>query len=545
MVDHYRWDFIGLSTDDKPTATDEKVTNGSTFYESDTSKYYIWYNDQWYEKIVNGGGTVEPGSGEVTITEYDNTSKTITGTGFGEHTGLVYLLDRDSNSYVSLTVTSWKNDKVVLSSSINLGEIEGNTSLNIVTSDGIWSTKVLIEGALPVEGWGKVYLQKVDSPCVGITLENQTEFEYLSTSSNMYAKDFTLDDVTYYQDEIVGFQFGEDFDKPDIGNSFLCNCIRLNQPLIMPSNATKVGTYFLNNAKNFNQILKFGYAIRSGDNFMSGLTSFNQPLDLTNVTLTGYYSLNSLSVFNQPLTLPESFHVVGLTFGENWYSFNQPIDISHITTFSGSMFKNAYVFDQPLTFNESVTVLPTDFLSECHCYNQKINLANITTIGGNFLVKAYKFNNEITMPKVTSVGDYFLSNCVSFNKPLDTSKLTTIGASFLYYCGCFNQSLDLSSLTSIGNYFMSNCMSFNKPLTLPSTVTSVGTYFCNHCMTFDKLTVNCTAHPSDNYSLSTTANTYLSYVRGITVDGDEAATWLTALPNRTSSPYRKLIDGTE
>lgn len=56
VATHYRWDFVGLSTDDKPTADNPKVTNGSTFYESDTSKYYIWYNDQWYEKVVSGGG---------------------------------------------------------------------------------------------------------------------------------------------------------------------------------------------------------------------------------------------------------------------------------------------------------------------------------------------------------------------------------------------------------------------------------------------------------------------------------------------------------
>lgn len=59
MVDnHYRWDFIGLSTDTKPTPeTSEKVTNGSTFYCSDNSKLYVWYKTQWYEKVVDGGGS--------------------------------------------------------------------------------------------------------------------------------------------------------------------------------------------------------------------------------------------------------------------------------------------------------------------------------------------------------------------------------------------------------------------------------------------------------------------------------------------------------
>lgn len=48
-----RWDFIGLSTDSKPTATSNKVVDGSTFYEVDTSKLYIWVNNEWYEKTSN------------------------------------------------------------------------------------------------------------------------------------------------------------------------------------------------------------------------------------------------------------------------------------------------------------------------------------------------------------------------------------------------------------------------------------------------------------------------------------------------------------
>lgn len=48
-----RWDFIGLSTDSKPTTSNPKVVDGSTFYEADTSKLYFWCNDQWYEKTSN------------------------------------------------------------------------------------------------------------------------------------------------------------------------------------------------------------------------------------------------------------------------------------------------------------------------------------------------------------------------------------------------------------------------------------------------------------------------------------------------------------
>lgn len=55
--EHYRWDFIGLSTDTKPTpATSEKVVDGSTFYCSDTSKLYVYCRDNWYERKALGGG---------------------------------------------------------------------------------------------------------------------------------------------------------------------------------------------------------------------------------------------------------------------------------------------------------------------------------------------------------------------------------------------------------------------------------------------------------------------------------------------------------
>lgn len=45
-----RYDFVGLSTEIKPDNTNEKVVNGSTFYEVDTSKLFIYYNGTWYEQ---------------------------------------------------------------------------------------------------------------------------------------------------------------------------------------------------------------------------------------------------------------------------------------------------------------------------------------------------------------------------------------------------------------------------------------------------------------------------------------------------------------
>lgn len=69
---HYRWDFIGLSTDTKPTPeTSEKVVDGSTFYCSDTSKLYVYCTDDWYERkpLGGGGGTTYTAGDGIDITD--------------------------------------------------------------------------------------------------------------------------------------------------------------------------------------------------------------------------------------------------------------------------------------------------------------------------------------------------------------------------------------------------------------------------------------------------------------------------------------------
>lgn len=45
-----RTDLLGLSTEEKPTAENENVVNGTTFYEVDTGDLYIFYNGTWYNQ---------------------------------------------------------------------------------------------------------------------------------------------------------------------------------------------------------------------------------------------------------------------------------------------------------------------------------------------------------------------------------------------------------------------------------------------------------------------------------------------------------------
>ena len=79
VAQHYRWDFIGLSTDTKPTPeTSEKVVNGSTFYCSDVSKLYVFCDGTWYErKSLGGGASYTAGEG---IDIEDNTISVDTNT---------------------------------------------------------------------------------------------------------------------------------------------------------------------------------------------------------------------------------------------------------------------------------------------------------------------------------------------------------------------------------------------------------------------------------------------------------------------------------
>lgn len=45
----FEWNFLGLSDEVKPMSGD-KVIDGSTYYECDTGKFFIYYKDTWYEQ---------------------------------------------------------------------------------------------------------------------------------------------------------------------------------------------------------------------------------------------------------------------------------------------------------------------------------------------------------------------------------------------------------------------------------------------------------------------------------------------------------------
>jgi hypothetical protein len=223
-------------------------------------------------------------------------------------------------------------------------------------------------------------------------------------------------------------------------------------------------------------------------------------------------------------------------------------------------------------------------MNGCSSFNKPLTLEKATSIGSNFLNGCTSFGSipsgstlskgegTLTLKAVTSIGDYFMQNFTWFNSTLTLGAVTSIGHFFMSGCSAFDQPLTLpSSIRSIGNNFLSGyptAIRFNKtltlpegleyigdallsdnslytqPLTIPSTVTHVGTYFLKNCNNMiSTITINCpaTAFAQNNDSFATNSNTAAVYTQGFKIAGPSAAAVKTQFPDRTTSPYRKLI----
>lgn len=168
------------------------------------------------------------------------------------------------------------------------------------------------------------------------------------------------------------------------------------------------------------------------------------------------------------------------------------IDTDHIIT-SGNLL--AY------SFGSNITTLPNGFLRHCHIIKKIFGLenSNLTSIGNNFMSDCYGFNHPLILP----------------------TSLTTLGTSFLFRCSLFSNDIEIPpSVTSIGSSFL---------------------YYCNN--NIGKIITHTDVSPTDTNSITTNSYDAPAYAHGVTLTGEGAATWATNLPNRTSSPYRRLIVG--
>lgn len=363
-----------------------------------------------------------------------------------------------------------------------------------------------------------------------------------------------------YPHQVIGFTFGKW--KPTSSDStipdyFLKYCYSFNQPVKVPNGVTKIGANFLYGCNSFSQPVQLPNELKEiGNGFLDSCTGFNHPINISNVNIIGSSFLNKCNSFNQPITFSNDLKIIRGAFLQYCYSFNQPIvfpENDKITYIGEHFLAFCYSFNQPITINSGQLSKEIDeyFLYYCTSFNQPLKISTDTgkvrLNNAHFLGNCTSFNQPLTVPlfSTNDIGDSFMEGCTSFNSPLAFSaNPTVIGNRFLYDCWSFNQPINdvLSIVTSIGNYFMYKCKSFNKTIIIPSSVTSAGTYFMNNCYSLLSIEYNSDNYPTGDYSLSQDINSKTSTDgTGIKVTGTGASGLKAALPNKTNTPYRKLV----
>lgn len=174
-----------------------------------------------------------------------------------------------------------------------------------------------------------------------------------------------------------------------------------------------------------------------------------------------------------------------------------------------------------------------------------------TTIGGT----SYELKSSADFDALCGTGDIVLGDGTTISRgtvstfSFGNNYSKNIGDNFLAGCNQLTVLTNFpNNIRTIGNYFLSGCVLLGSgvpvSLTIPRSVTSIGEGFMYNCDKYvGPLTVNVlpTKEPRDIYSLSTTNPSADMYTTGVTVQGTDASVWKAALPNRSVSPYRKLI----
>lgn len=261
-------------------------------------------------------------------------------------------------------------------------------------------------------------------------------------------------------------------------------------------------------------------------------------------TLDNYGSIKYLDGNNveQTLTLATEDDYLELTIGGS----GQDIVINGI-----NLNKNNIV---GVTIADGVQYIPNYFCRGCNYLTSASIPSSVHTIGYNVFI----YNNITTasfdLQNVHVIGDNFLSNNTNFNASISLPKVISIGTNFLTGCSNFNSSITINDdCQFIDSAFLKDCVSFAQPFSIPSGLMvnsgfyNPNGYFMNNCQNFvGPLVCNCPAtalSSQKQYILATNNASALMYTTGITLTGTYANDWKTELPDRDSSPYRKLIVG--
>lgn len=222
VTQHYRWDFVGLSTDTKPTPeTSEKVVDGSTFYCSDTSKLYVFCKDTWYERKAlggGGGGTTYTAGDGIDITNdtisvdtdtiqekltagtgIDITDNTISATGGGggptvvqtTGTSTTDVMSQDATTKMIFPdITNSGSGKILIGSTSSIAGSRGiainSSQQNVVSTDCI-GISTDPEGLATLGGSGRVG----GSIAIGASASIPIGFDSIAIGRNSYANGTT------------------------------------------------------------------------------------------------------------------------------------------------------------------------------------------------------------------------------------------------------------------------------------------------------------------------------------------------------------------
>lgn len=215
-----------------------------------------------------------------------------------------------------------------------------------------------------------------------------------------------------------------------------------------------------------------------------------------------------------------------------------------------------------------VTSIGNNFLGACDNFSSfDASLATgLTTIGNGFLSYLTKVTGEISLPAVTSVGDYFLASS-SFTS-VKLPNLVTAGISF-----CTSTRLQaipsLPHCTTIGGNFCNNCQylesaSFSSiplletlgggafvscpnlksiSLTGIPNITAIGQNFAGYCsslasVSFPSNDISTCFQSSDTTSFSAGSSSAISYLAGISATGT-STNIKNKFPSVAYYPYRK------
>ena len=334
-----------------------------------------------------------------------------------------------------------------------------------------------------------------------------------------------------------------------IDSCFLYGCSSLIQLDLTQTTFNELPYGFLYHCSSFNQPLYLNNIETIDAGFMNHCVSFNQPLDLSSATSIGGNFMSYCETFNKPILLNQSLSAINGYFMSMCYAFNQPLDLSAVTTIGNGFLYGCSSYNHQFNFS-ALTKIKYYFLSQCISYNQPITFPSaVDSIPGWFLEGCASFNSTVTAPGVTKIANSFMEYCASFNQPLSfLQNVTTIDDGFLRWCTAYNQAMNLSSVVTIADSFLHGCSSYNNSIVLPSTVTSIGDYFLYGCdqmvstVNIGELNPSIVEHK--DYCFATSRTNAPCYTVGIAISGDNNEAWLTAFPNSSVYPYRRLIGPT-